>query len=111
MSDGTRMTVARGFTVIVASGIAFAIAGGLIGSTLGRSMPGYYRAVFPGGERPDFDPVQVGIGLGITQGLVAGLVVGSVVVLAVALAGRRMTADANAAVQMQPESPGHGSRP
>jgi hypothetical protein len=89
------MTVVRGFAIIVASGMAFAVAGGLIGSTLARSMPGYYRAVFPGGERPDFDPVQVGIGLGTTQGLVAGLVVGSVVVLAVALAGWRKTAAAD----------------
>jgi hypothetical protein len=83
------MTVVRGFTIIVLSGMAFAIARGLIGSTLARSLPGYYRAVFSGGDQPDFDPVQVGVGLGITQGLVAGLVVGSVVVLASAFSGRR----------------------
>jgi hypothetical protein len=107
MSDGARMTVARGFAIIVASGITFAIAGGLIGSTLARSMPGYYRAVFPGGERPDFDPVQVGVGLGITQGLMAGLVVGSVVVLAVALGGGRRTAATDPTGQMhQPRVPG-----
>jgi hypothetical protein len=86
------MTVVRGFSIIVAGGLAFAVAGGLIGSTLARSMPGYYRAVFSAGERPDFDPVQVGVGLGMIQGLIAGLVVGSVVVLAVALAGVRRAA-------------------
>src|SRR5262245_925750 len=91
MSEGARMTIVRGFSIIVAGGLAFAIAGGLIGSTIARSMPGYYRAVFPGGDRPDFEPVQVGVGLGITQGFIAGLVVGSVVVLAVALAGGRRT--------------------
>ncbi len=103
MSNGARMTVARGFAIVVASGIAFAVAGGLIGSTLGRSVPGYYRAVFQGGDRPDFDPVQVGVGLGITQGLATGLVVGSVVVLAVALAGRRRAPDTNAAGSMHQE--------
>ncbi len=80
------MTVTRGFTIIIASAFGFAIAGGLIGSTLGQVMPGYYRAVFAG-HGPEFDPVQVGVGLGITQGLIAGLIVGSVVVFAVALSG------------------------
>jgi hypothetical protein len=82
------MTVARGFAIIIISGVGFAIAGGLIGSTLARNMPDYYRAVFSSGDRPDFNPVQVAVGLGISQGLVAGLVVGSVVVLAVALSTR-----------------------
>lgn len=105
MADARPMTVARGFAIIIAGGSGFAIAGGLIGSTLARSMPGYYRAVFPGGDRPDFDPVQVGVGLGITQGLVAGLVVGSVVVLAVSLASRRKTADeARTEIDLRPSA-------
>ena len=103
------MTVARGFAIVVASGIAFAVAGGVIGSTLGRSVPGYYRAIFQGGERPDFDPVQVGVGLGITQGLAAGLIVGSVVVLAAALAGLRRAADVNAADSTRVRTDGCGS--
>ncbi len=82
------MTVTRGFAIVIASAFGFAIAGGLIGSTLGQVAPGYHRAVFAGRE-PGFDPVQVGVGLGITQGLIAGLVVGSVVVLAVAWSGPR----------------------
>lgn len=84
------MTVARGFAIILASGAAFALGGCAIGYALARVAPLYYRGVFRGGDSPDFDPVQVGIGLGIAQGLVAGLVVGSVVVLAVALAGLRL---------------------
>jgi hypothetical protein len=34
------MTVARGFAIIIASGFGFAVAGGLLGSTLARVMPG-----------------------------------------------------------------------
>ena len=76
------MSVARGFAIIIASGALFAACGGAIGDALARLTPSYYRGVFPGGESPAFDPVQVGIGLGVAQGLIAGLVVGSVVVLA-----------------------------
>jgi hypothetical protein len=83
------MTVARGFAIIVASGATFAMGGGALGYALARLTPSYYPSVFHGGELPDFDPVQVGIGLGVSQGLIAGLVVGSVVVLAVALCGLR----------------------
>jgi hypothetical protein len=79
------MTVIRGFAIIVASGAAFAVGGGALGYSMARLIPSYYRGVFHGGDSPEFDPVQVGIGLGLSQGLIAGLVVGSVVVLAVAL--------------------------
>lgn len=78
------MTVARGFIIIVLSGLAFALGGGLIGYALAVILPGYYRGVFSGGREPWFDPVGVGIGLGLSQGLICGLVVGAVVVLAVA---------------------------
>jgi hypothetical protein len=83
------MTVARGFAIIVASGVCFAVAGGGIGHALARIVPDYYHAVFRGVEDPDFDPVPVGLGLGIAQGLIARLVVGSIVVLAVAMSGLR----------------------
>ena len=86
------MTVARGFAIIIFSGIAFAAGGGGLGYALGRLAPSYYRSVFHGGESPGFDPLQVGIGLGVSQGLVAGLVVGAVVVVAVALSGSRRPA-------------------
>jgi hypothetical protein len=83
------MTVARGFAIIVASGVCFAVAGGGIGDALARIVPDYYHVVFHGVEDLDFDPVQFGLGPGITQGLAAGLVVGSIVVLAVAISGLR----------------------
>ncbi len=86
------MSVARGFAIIVASGVLFAVGGGGLGYALARLAPSYYRGVFRGGEAPGFDPVQVGVGLGVSQGLIAGLVVGSVVVLAVALSGSRRPA-------------------
>jgi hypothetical protein len=86
------VTVARGFAIVVSSGVAFALGGAGIGFALARVVPSYYRGVFHGGESPDFDPVQVGIGLGVSQGLIAGLAVGSVVALAVALSGLRQPA-------------------
>src|SRR4051812_18099111 len=78
------MTVARGFLIIVLSGLAFAAGGGLTGYTLAVLLPAYYRGVFRGGREPGFDPVAVGLGLGVTQGAVCGVLVGAVVVLAVA---------------------------
>lgn len=77
------MTVARGFFIIGISAFVCALVGMLIGLTLGINAPGYYRTVFRGGNSPDFNPEQVGIGLGLTQGVIAGLVIGCVVVLAV----------------------------
>jgi hypothetical protein len=78
------MTIVRGFAVVIASAVVGALAGVGVGYSLGAVAPAYYRGVFPNGNSPEFDPVQVGIGLGLTQGAVAGLVVGCVVVLAVA---------------------------
>jgi len=56
------MTVARGFAIIVASGIGFALGGGGIGNALAVFAPMWYRAVFQGGDSPGFDPVQFGVG-------------------------------------------------
>jgi hypothetical protein len=78
------MTVFKGFLIVILSGIAFALAGGLIGWTIGTAMPGYYRAVMRSGNEPWFDPVAVGLGAGLTEGLVCGVMVGCVIVLAVA---------------------------
>ena len=77
------MTVAKAFFIIILSGIGFAIGGGLMGYTLGKSAPAYYRGVFNSRD-PNFDPVEVGLGLGLTQGMICGLVIGAVVVMAVA---------------------------
>jgi hypothetical protein len=78
------MTITKGFLLIVLSGLAFALGGGLIGYSLAILVPGYYRGVFNGGREPGFDPVGVGVGLGVSQGLLCGLILGGVVVLAVA---------------------------
>ncbi len=78
------MTVAKGFSIIILSSLAFALGGTLIGYILAVTIPGYYRAVYRSGDEPWFDPLQVGVGLGATQGLICGLVVGAAVVLAVA---------------------------
>ncbi|MCY2966240.1 MAG: hypothetical protein NT069_21850 [Planctomycetota bacterium] len=58
-----------------------ALIGGAMGWALGRFFPGYYRSVFPGGGRPDFDPIIVGLVQGGTQGAAAGAT------LAIALVG------------------------
>lgn len=78
------MTTARGFAVVILSAVIGALAGVGLGYSLGVLAPAYYRGVFQNGQSPEFDPVQVGIGLGLTQGAIAGLVVGCVIVLAVA---------------------------
>lgn len=54
-------------------GIAFAGVGGLFGAALGTFVPGYYRTVFAAGSLPNFNPIQLGIGLGVTQGFAMGL--------------------------------------
>ena len=77
------MTVVRGFIITIASGLAFAATGGVLGWALGRLAPDYYRIVFRIPPDIEFDPAKVGLGLGLTQGLVAGLFVGLVIVLAV----------------------------
>lgn len=78
------MTVLRAFAIIIASGVFFSLAGGLLGLLLGMAVPGYYRAVFRHGNEPLFNPVEVGAGLGATQGLPGGVIVGVLVVFAVA---------------------------
>ena len=89
------MTVAKEFVIIILSGIAFGVAGGLIGYTMGVIAPGYYRGVFISGREPWFDPIVVGFGLGVSQGLICGVIVGSVVILAVAwYNSRRKMSDA-----------------
>lgn len=80
------MTVTRGFPIIVGSDFGFATGGRVAGDALAHIAPAYYRGGFSGVESPDFDPVQVGLGL--SQGLIAG----SVVVLAVSLSRVRSPA-------------------
>src|SRR3954470_18262392 len=77
------MTVRRAFLTVAASAAECGVVGNGIGWGLGTFAPGYYRTVFRYGDAPEFNAVQVGVGLGLTQGLGAGLAVGCVVVLAV----------------------------
>jgi len=83
------VSVLRGFAIVIASAIGFAVWGGGVGYALGRFVPSYYRFGIPDGRSPDFDPVQFGVASGVAQGAIAGVFVGSIVVLAVAVAGSR----------------------
>lgn len=76
--------VKRGFKIIFCSAAFCGLIGAAVGGGLGAFTPGYYRAVIPGGDRTDFVPWQVGLGLGFTQGLILGLIVGCVVLLSAA---------------------------
>ena len=82
------MRILRAVGIIVVSALVCGLVGAGIGGFLGRAAPGYYRTVFRA-SGPEFDPVEVGLGLGLTQGLAAGLLVGCVLVLATALWNRR----------------------
>lgn len=90
------MTVSRGFTIVVASALSFALAGGLVGWLLGTLAPDYYRVVF---HLPDgaFNLPLLGVALGLTQGLTAGVIVGAVIVLSVAWYNSRIDRSPRAA--------------
>ena len=78
------MTVVRGFIITIASGLAFAALGGVLGYAMGTFAPDYYRIVFRIPPGVELDPAHVGLGLGLTQGLAVGLIIGLVIVVAVA---------------------------
>ena len=78
------MTVLRGFAITIASGLGFAVFGGLLGFLIGKFIPDYYRTVFRIPPGVDLDPAQAGLGLGVTQGLIGGLIIGLVIVATVA---------------------------
>ena len=78
------MTLSRAGIFLLSTTVLCGVGGGTVGWLLGRYLPGYYRFVVgDAAERPDFDPVAVGVGSGVTQGLLAGLAVGCIVVVAV----------------------------
>lgn len=81
--------VTRSFSIIAGAALGFGAVGGLVGATLGPVAPAYYRGIFQGGDQPDFDPVQVGLGLGVSRGLICGVLAGVAVVLAAAWTARR----------------------
>jgi hypothetical protein len=91
------MTLKKALAVIIGMTVVSGALGCLGGFLLGKFNPAYYRAVFKADERPDFDPVAVGMGLGLTQWSAAGVVLGVVLVLVLTwydLRCRQIAADA-----------------
>jgi hypothetical protein len=74
------MSIPKAIATIVGCTVLLAGIGASFGYALGAFAPGYYRSVFRAGREPDFDPVDVGVGLGVTQGMTWGVVVGLAVV-------------------------------
>jgi len=77
------MTITRGLSTVAGTAIACSLIGTILGYSLGTLAPGAYRALFPNGTDPAFNPAEVGLGLGCVQGLAAGAVIGLVVVTCV----------------------------
>lgn len=100
------MTAKKAFATVLVWTFTFACLGMLLGAMLGATVPQYYRSVFPNGDLPTFNPLQVGIGLGAAQGSILGAVL-AVVVLAL-LAWRE-----NRALRSAPEKddPSDARRP
>ena len=74
------MTVAKALITVFLTAAVLGVTGGLVGLALGEWTPDYVRQMFPRGDHPDFDPVQMGVGAGVNQGLIWGIVVGLVIV-------------------------------
>lgn len=74
------MTSTKAVLIVLSSALLFALAGSAIGYGLGVLVPSYYRNLYTSGDSPNFDAVQMGLGLGITQGFSGGIVVGLIVV-------------------------------
>lgn len=75
------MTPKTALVTVLLWGVIFACVGSAIGAAIGVVAPEYYRSIFRDGHSPEFDPLQVGIGLGATQGVASGAAI-SIVVLA-----------------------------
>ncbi len=75
------MTTKTALVTVLVWGLTFACVGAMVGATIGTVAPEYYTSVFRHGDSPDFNPLQVGIGLGVTQGLASGVAI-SIAVLA-----------------------------
>ena len=84
--SGSKMTIPKAILTVIAAALPFGVVGSVIGGVagflLGHFLPGYYRSLFWNGE-PNFDAVQVGIGLGVAEGLQIGLVAGVIVGLVI----------------------------
>ena len=85
------MTITKGLTTVVATGLAFGVAGAIVGFLIGRFAPDFYRVAFHSHGMQPFDPQTLGFALGLVQGLMVGIGVGLVVVLAVTWSEKRST--------------------
>lgn len=75
------MTPQTALRTVLLWGISFACVGSAFGAAIGRFAPGYYQSIFRDGHSPEFNTLEVGVGLGATQGLASGLAI-SIIVLA-----------------------------
>lgn len=74
------MNILKVLSTILGCGLLGAVIGGAIGGGVGHFVPDYYRAVFPQNDKPQYDPVDAGIGLGVCQGFPSGVATGLVLV-------------------------------
>jgi hypothetical protein len=73
----------RAFALVVVCGAVFGVGGALVGYSVGKWQPSYYRALF-GTEWSPVNSVDFGIGLGCSGGLGLGLGLGAFMVLGLA---------------------------
>jgi hypothetical protein len=103
------MTLPRALLIVLGLTAMGGAIGALLGYGLGLAFPGYYRGVIPhAADRPDFDPVSVGLGLGLSQGVILGAILGTILLITLtwydlrcrqiaASAGERLDKDSQAA--------------
>ena len=76
------MTLSRAVLLVLGITALGGAIGALLGYGLGVGFPGYYRGVFPlAAQRPDFDPVAIGLGLGLSQGAIFGAILGTLILV------------------------------
>ncbi len=104
------MTTNTALKTVLIWAAAFACVGCAMGAVIGALAPEYYRAVFRGGESPDFNPLQVGAGLGATQGAASGMAISIVVpgVTRMARSSRRKECRSTATPRQRIRSREHG---
>lgn len=78
------MNLVKAVVTVSTCTLIFAALGCGIGFALGTCTPEYYRQLNRNGQRPEFNPVSMGIGLGASQGAVGGAVIGLALVVIVA---------------------------
>lgn len=70
------MTIPRALATLTASAALTAGFGALLGLSLGKFLPNYYRSLCRNGWDTGYDSVSVGIGLGLSQGPLVGVIIG-----------------------------------